>query len=583
MSAQHPVEGNNELLFQADEKPPAGLTLGLGFQYATLSLGGIVLSPTIVFRASGSSDATLTWAVFASLLVAGAVTALNAFPLRRLGAGYVLVTGTTAAAIAVSVDALAAGGPALLATLMIASALFQLLFSFRISMFRRVLTRTVSGTILMLIPVTITPIVFGRITEVPAGQAPSSGIACAFVTVVLIVLAAFKGGRRLRPWAPVIGIGGGAVVAGIYGLYDFDLVAQATWIGLPSTAWPAFAVDVGPSFWGLLPAILLVTMSCSIRTMSASLAIQEVSWRTPRAADLRAVQGAVAADAAANLLAAFGGTILQSARSSTVSLTQITRIGARRVGLVVGAAFIVFAFLPKFIALVLAIPAAVLATYVMVMVAMLFVTGMKMVVSDGLDHRQMLVVGLSFWIGVGCQYGFLLPETLSSFADGLLNSGLAAGGLTAIVMTLALELTSSRRRRFEADLDMSSMPALREFVQRFANDNGWMPAMADRLDAVSEETLLTLVQDEEVADMRRRRLRVTAHREGGAAVLEFVAKLGDSNIEDRIALLGEARPVEREISLRLLHHLASEVRHRQYHDLDFLTVRVEPTDGTSKE
>ena len=33
--------------------------------------------------------------------------------------------------------------------------------------------------------------------------------------------------------------------------------------------------------------------------------------------------------------------------------------------------------------------------------------------------------------------------------------------------------------------------------------------------------------------------------------------------------------MERDVSLRLLRHLASEVRHRQYRDTDFITVRVE--------
>ena len=32
--------------------------------------------------------------------------------------------------------------------------------------------------------------------------------------------------------------------------------------------------------------------------------------------------------------------------------------------------------------------------------------------------------------------------------------------------------------------------------------------------------------------------------------------------------------IEREVSLRLLRHLASSVHHQQYHDTDIVTVRV---------
>ena len=34
---------------------------------------------------------------------------------------------------------------------------------------------------------------------------------------------------------------------------------------------------------------------------------------------------------------------------------------------------------------------------------------------------------------------------------------------------------------------------------------------------------------------------------------------------------------ERQVSLRLLRHLASSVRHQQYHDADIVSVRVERT------
>ena len=41
--------------------------------------------------------------------------------------------------------------------------------------------------------------------------------------------------------------------------------------------------------------------------------------------------------------------------------------------------------------------------------------------------------------------------------------------------------------------------------------------------------------------------------------------------------------MEREVSLRLLRHIASSVRHQQFHDTDIVTVRVDapapPRDG----
>ena len=294
--------------------------------------------------------------------------------------------------------------------------------------------------------------------------------------------------------------------------------------------------------------------------------------------DFRAVQGAVAADGVGNLLSGLTGTVPNTTYSTSISVTELTGVAARTVGVAVGIVFIAAAFLPKALAAVLAIPGPVAAAYVTVLLSMLFVVGMRVVVQDGVDYRKALIAGVSFWVGVGFQHGLIFPEHFSG-AGGLLQNGMTAGGLAAILMTVFLELTAPRRRRIEVDFDVSSLPTIREFIGDFASRSGWNAEMTDRLEAASEETLLTLLrQDEERAQIERRRLLLVAHKESGGAVLEFIAGSGEENLQDRIALLGErsaGAPVEREVSLRLLRHLASSVHHQQYHDTDILTVRVD--------
>ncbi|MYI82169.1 MAG: hypothetical protein F4056_02265 [Chloroflexi bacterium] len=56
-----------------------------------------------------------------------------------------------------------------------------------------------------------------------------------------------------------------------------------------------------------------------------------------------------------------------------------------------------------------------------------------------------------------------------------------------------------------------------------------------------------------------------------------MAATDQENLEDRIAYLSTELqiPEPNEISLRLLRHYASAVRHQKYHGLDIVTVRVE--------
>ena len=564
-----------------DAKTPVPLSVGLALQIACLVLPGAVMIPTVVFRAAGQPEDVLLWAVFASVAICGATTVLQAQRIGRLGAGYILAIGTSGAAIAVSIAALAAGGPALLATLVVILAVVQFVFSARLSLFRRILTPTVTGTILMLTPVTVMPVMFDQLKNVPDGTPLLAAPLSAVVTLVVIAGVTLTARERARLWAPVIGIVAGSIVAGGFGLYDIDRIVQASWIGIPAPAWSALDLRFGPEFWALLPAFVFIALVCTMQTISGAVAIQRVSWAESRAVDFRAVQGAVAADGAGNLLSGLACTMPLGFRPSGASMVEITGISSRRIGMALGASLIVLAFVPKALAVILAIPGPVITAFVTVTMATIFIIGMKVILQDGIDYRKGLIAGVSFWIGAGFQSGAVIPDGVSELVRALLQNGMLTGGVVAILMTLLVELMKPRRRRMEAVLEPAALHKIREFVGSFASQRGWDAQMANRLDAVCEETLLTLQQpDEPGADIERRHLYLTARGEDGGAVLEFVASTGEEgNIQDRIALLGEASAaemIEREVSLRLLRHLASSVRHQQYHDTDIVTVRVEP-------
>ena len=569
------------LAYQVDEKAPWTTVTGVGLQHALLSLSSMVLVPTVAFRAAGATEAMVAWAVFASLVICGAVVALHGRPTARIGSGYVLSVAPAMAAIAVTVDAINAGGVMLLALLVISAAAVQFAFAFRISLLRRLLTPTVSGTALMLIPVTVVPLMFDMLDDVPVGKPVGAAATCAGITVAVVGGITLFGAQALRIWAPLLGILVGSVASAFHGLYDFKSVSETAWVGTPGQ-WPAhfesgFAgVDL-EAFVGLAPAFVLLFLICTIRSLSSSLAIQSVSWRHPRAMDFRPVQGAIAADALSNLAAGLAGTVPNGANSSSVARTQLTGVASRPTGIVYGFAVIAIAFCPKLVALVLAVPGPVFAGFVTVMLASSFAIGLRMAVAEGSDHRQSLIVGLSFWIGAGCQYGFVFPDFVAGFASGMLRNALTSGGLTAILLTIGLALAAPRRERLETKLAISALPALRDFARAFAKRNQWSATMADRLDAVVEECLLTLVDDGEGAGGEQRRLLVLAHRERDSGVVEFMAASGQENIEDRLAVLGDTaseKSIERNVSLKLLRHLSAEVRHSQYHDVDILTVRV---------
>ncbi len=520
-------EAGRHVRYAADEKPPAPLAFGLGLQLAMLTIAGIVLTPSIVIRAGGGSDTYLSWAAFAAVAVCGVTTIVQAVRVGRIGAGYVLLMGTSGAFIAVCIGAMAQGGPALLATLVIISSVFQFALAARLSLVRRIFTPSVAGTVIMLIAVTVMPIIFDMLGKAPEGAPALAAPVSAGVTIAAIVGIALAAKGVWRLWAPVIGVVVGSAAGGAFGIYDFARVAEAAWIGFPEGGWPGFDLDFGPAFWALLPAFVLVTLVGAIETVGDSIAIQHVSWRERRAVDYRAVEGAVAADGMGNLLSGLFGTIPNTTYSTSISVTELTGVAARRVGVAVGLIFLVLALLPKALAIVLAVPGPVVAAYATVLLAMLFVVGMRIVVQDGIDYRKGIVVGVSFWIGVGFQNGVIFPEYFAEFAGGLLQNGMTAGGAAAIFLTICLEAAKPRRRRMETAFDDSAFPAVSGFLRQFASRNAWSGDTAQRLDAIGEEALATLMQGSgERGERRPRRLRLSASRDDGGAILEFIVASG---------------------------------------------------------
>ena len=573
------VSENENVRYEPDEKPPLPVALGAGVQAAATIVAPVVLTVVIVARIADQPESYITWGVFAALLVSGITTTLQAVRVGRVGSGHVLIMGTSGAFIAVCVAALTEAGPSTMAGLIVISSLFQFVLASRLSLLRRIFTPVVSGTVIMLIAATVMPVLFDTLTAVPEGTSGAAAPVSAGVTILVVTGMVLRAPPAWRLWSPIIGIAVGSIAGAPFGLYDVDQVLDTSWVGAPVGSWPGIDVTPGQEFWALLPAFVVVTIVGAIETVGDGVAIQRVSQRRPRATDFRVVQGALNADGMGNLLSGLGGTLPNTTYSSSIALAEVTGISARRVGVIIGAVFVVVAFFPKFAALLIAIPAPVAAAYITVLIGMLFVQGMKIVIQDGVDHRKAVVAGVSFWLGTGFQNGWIFSDMLGDgFLSVLLGNGMTSGAMVAVAMMAFLELTGPRRKRMRTVLDMEALPKLMDFLRGFASKAGWDDASVKRLALVGEETLTSLlsVEREEGTD-KPRRLHVSARASGRGAELEFVAAAGEENLEDRLAYMGETPDIseDREISFRLLRHYASSVHHQKYHGVDIVTVHVD--------
>jgi len=576
--------------YEADESPPVLASIGYGFQFSLIASATLLVTPVVVAKASGQGDSFLLWMVFASLLVVGVSTLIQVRRIGPIGAGALLPMFTAAFAIPFCISAVADGGPATLITLVIVTAITQLVISRWLFLLRRLVTPVLGGTVMMILSITLASVVPRLLDEVALVE-PVGAHLTALATIGVVALFVLRGSAVLRLWGPVVGIAAGCVVAAIFGFYNADMVIEASWVGLPSE-WPGLGLDFGFAFWTLLPAFLFLGIIISIQANGEAITQQRVAWREERAVDFRQVQRAMAGAGVTNLLAGLAGTVPNIINSGSSSFAQTTGVASKRVGYCIGFIFIAIAFLPKVSGLLSTIPGPVMAGYLIVMSGTLFVDGARLVIQSEQNRQRVLVAGVCFWIGASFQFGLFTIPDVGPVWGALLGSGITTGGLAVVVMILYLEFTNPRHMRFKSRLDIEVLPELNEFVNRFADTRGWDEAMKTRLSAVAEETLLTLAPldltsfsldengDEDTTEEKQ--LVVLASSEGGIADLEFIGGGGEENIEDQVRQLqqlDEETPVEHELSLRLLRSYALSVEHHQYQDTDIISVKVAHPDG----
>ena len=220
-----------------------------------------------------------------------------------------------------------------------------------------------------------------------------------------------------------------------------------------------------------------------------------------------------------------------------------------------------------------------MGAYLLLLLGLFFVGGLQAVAQDGLDQRKVLVVGLSFAVGLGVQHQNVVELVLGPSWGSLLGNTVVSGLIVALLLTAFIELSSRRGKRLEIALDDTALPAVDAFLQEVAAGMRWNEPSAMRLRSAGEEAVASLMPlSGSDAEGRAPWLRVAARPGAGVVELELVASvIGRENLQDRLAYLEEQPAIANpgELSFRLLRHYASGVQHRQYYGIDVVTVRVE--------
>ena len=533
----------------------------------------------LVVRASGESEAYLSWVTFTVLAVTGAGMILQTLQLGHLGSGRLIVSNFNVPFLAVSALALSVGGPGLLASLIVVSTLVQTVLTLRLASLRRIFTQTVSGVVVMLVAVSALPFIISRAVIPPEGESDVLFLAPGMAALVAGVLISLQDAPFWRVWILPVTVAVGMIVAVPLGLYDADVIVDTPWLLLPDFGWPGLDLTFSADFWALLPVFVFVNLTSFMKAVGDLSVIYRASYRNQSAVDFRSVQGGLNVFGVGTLLSGLLGTLPVAAPwAATVVYIGFTGVAAKSVGIYLGVLTILVASFSKLLAILVAIPSPVVSAVYVIIFGMLFVEGAKTVFTGQFDQKKATITGVSIVLG-------LSAGTFSGFFEGitihLVGNTIVIGGMAAIAMTLFTEISGFRASKLRIDLAESSLPDVDDFLCQFADKHSWPDEGKNRLRLVGEEVMLSLFNEEDdgPAD-RKRRLVATIRPESGSAELEIVVASDDAiqgNIENRMAYLGpdQALEDEQQLSVRILSHYASSVHHRKYYGIDIISCRVE--------
>ncbi len=455
MSEQKQIE--SDLIYQLDDQPPPLESFFAALQHVLASLVGIMTPPLVITSALGLDIADSAYIISMSLFVSGIATFIQAKRMGPVGSGLLSVQGTSFAFLGPIIGAAmaikaGAGTEAALATIfgvIIAGSFIEIFLSRFLHLAKRIITPVVTGVVVTLIGLTLIKVGlisigggFYVMTKVPAAFASMQNLGMAGLVLIIILFLNMSKNPLLRMSSIVIGLAVGYVVAASMGMVNLSKLEDLSFFSVPVP----FKYGLDFSFAAFLPIaiIYLITAVESIGDLTATSMISH----QPVTGDIymQRIKGGVLADGINSALAGIFCTFPNTTFSQNNGVIQLTGVASRHVAFFIAGIFVVLGLSPILAGVFRIMPEPVLGGATILMFGTVAVAGIRILATQHLGSREILIVAVSLGIGLGVT---MVPDILKNVAPpeikNVFSSGITAGGLTAILLSIVLPSRGSEQ------------------------------------------------------------------------------------------------------------------------------------------
>ncbi len=421
------------VVYGIDDRPPLAEAVPLGVQHVVAMLLGNITPPLLVAGALGLATGQTALLLQMVLAMAGLATVVQSYPLGPVGGRIPVVMGTSIAFVGAIIGVGSGYGLAAVFGACLVASLVEVALGFSIFRLRHLFPPLVNAIVVMLIGLTLIPVgmdyAAGGRGAADYGSAANLGIA-ATVFLVTLLLNQFSRGF-LSYGSMLVGVVVGYGVAFAAGAVDLAGVAAADWFALPRPL--AFGMEFHATPILLMGFVYVISTMETIGDISGTLAA------VGREPTTRELSGGLVADGVMSGLAAIFSAFPNTSYSQNVGLVNFTGVASRHVTAIGGLFLVALGLVPKVGALFATIPAAVIGGGGLIMFAMIFASGAA-IFHRGveLSRRNLVILAVAVGLGLGVE---LRPEVLAHLpetARTLFGSGLITGGLTGLILNLAL-------------------------------------------------------------------------------------------------------------------------------------------------
>ena len=425
---------NNNLLYTVEDKPPFGLSLLLAAQHLLAALGGIIAVPLVIGNVLKLPTEDTITLVNAALLISGVVTVIQCKGLGPIGIRLPSVMGTSftfvAAALAIGFSEYGIAG--ILGSSLIGS-LVMIIGSFFMPYIRKLFPPLVTGTVVMMIGLSLIPVAVDWFAGGQRGDAnyatPENLMMASFVLVIVVALVQWGKGI-FSAAAIVIGMMTGYLVCLAMGWVSFEGVKQAQIFAIPQPLHFGLAFPIS-GIIGMSIAYLVTIVESSGNFLALGNATQtEITGKHLR--------GGVLADGLGSALAAIMSTTPFSSFSQNIGVISLTGVASRHVVALTGVLLALAGLFPVFGALIVSIPLPVLGGAGLMMFAMIIAAGIQMLDKVARSKRNGLIIAISIGCGLAVTTRPELLDKLPHFFKEVLGSGITVGSLLALILNLVL-------------------------------------------------------------------------------------------------------------------------------------------------